>query len=577
MSKAKLFLSVSVIAMFAVGSAWASTPTGTDTVGTLHYVYTEEDLSKTDGYVNSGIAGVTYVNRMVGVAGGAAQEAEEHAAAAGAYAIAAAKSADDANGALSGKFDNKSAVKNAIVTTDANGNVAPVKIVDEGTGTYVTDVAVDEGTVMLTRGTPSIPTVNNAKLTIQKNGATVDTFTANASADKTINITVPTGSLASKNTITNTDVADNAAIAQSKIANLTTDLADKQAELEPGTNIKGAGSVSISKDEAGVITVSGTDNNTTYTAGTNVSISGANNAINVATANGSTPGVVKAGTNTTITSGAVNVATANGGNLGVVKQGTNTTITNGAVNVATASKDVHGVVKVGNNINVDEGVISVPGASESGFGVVKKANGSFGMVMTTPESAGQDGYVITAAQYKQLYNQVRMDLDGLVVTPGDKNAVWTTESDGSTIIQSPGAGLEVTDAGVLQGVESADGELGMVIKSTESYADMLNVRDGVDTNSDKDYVATTAQIRELQSEVAGVASRVQWTQGAGDNRVVTTNSDGTVSARPVGNNMVVNNGTLNVPDATASVPGVSVLGVIPSGADKSGTATIWVE
>lgn len=34
--------------------------------------------------------------------------------------------------------------------------------------------------------------VNNATLTIQKNGTTVDTFTANASSNKTINITVPT-------------------------------------------------------------------------------------------------------------------------------------------------------------------------------------------------------------------------------------------------------------------------------------------------------------------------------------------------------------------------------------------------
>lgn len=37
-----------------------------------------------------------------------------------------------------------------------------------------------------------IPTVNDATLTVQKNGTTVDTFTANASANKTINITVPT-------------------------------------------------------------------------------------------------------------------------------------------------------------------------------------------------------------------------------------------------------------------------------------------------------------------------------------------------------------------------------------------------
>lgn len=39
---------------------------------------------------------------------------------------------------------------------------------------------------------PTIPTVNNAKLTIQRNGTTVKTFTANASTDVTANIAVPT-------------------------------------------------------------------------------------------------------------------------------------------------------------------------------------------------------------------------------------------------------------------------------------------------------------------------------------------------------------------------------------------------
>ena len=40
---------------------------------------------------------------------------------------------------------------------------------------------------------PSQATVNNATLTIQKNGTTVQTFTANSATDKTANITVPTG------------------------------------------------------------------------------------------------------------------------------------------------------------------------------------------------------------------------------------------------------------------------------------------------------------------------------------------------------------------------------------------------
>ena len=46
------------------------------------------------------------------------------------------------------------------------------------------------GTAVAT--TNQIPTVNNATLTIQKNGSTVNTFTANASSNVTANITVPT-------------------------------------------------------------------------------------------------------------------------------------------------------------------------------------------------------------------------------------------------------------------------------------------------------------------------------------------------------------------------------------------------
>lgn len=40
--------------------------------------------------------------------------------------------------------------------------------------------------------TPTIPTVNDATLKIQRNGTDIDTFTANASQNKTINIVVPT-------------------------------------------------------------------------------------------------------------------------------------------------------------------------------------------------------------------------------------------------------------------------------------------------------------------------------------------------------------------------------------------------
>lgn len=40
--------------------------------------------------------------------------------------------------------------------------------------------------------TPTIPTVNDATLTIQQNGTTIDTFTANSSTNTTVNVTSPT-------------------------------------------------------------------------------------------------------------------------------------------------------------------------------------------------------------------------------------------------------------------------------------------------------------------------------------------------------------------------------------------------
>ena len=74
---------------------------------------------------------------------------------------------------------------------------------------------------------PTIPTVNNATLTIQKNGTTVKTFTANASNDVTANITVPTVN----NTLTSTSTSQALSANQGRVLNvnhnaLVTDLAN---------------------------------------------------------------------------------------------------------------------------------------------------------------------------------------------------------------------------------------------------------------------------------------------------------------------------------------------------------------
>ena len=74
-------------------------------------------------------------------------------------------------------------------TSSANGSVGYVNAVPPKDGYNTKYLRAD--------GTWQVPpdhtyTVNNATLTIQKNGTTVKTFTANASSDVTCNITVPT-------------------------------------------------------------------------------------------------------------------------------------------------------------------------------------------------------------------------------------------------------------------------------------------------------------------------------------------------------------------------------------------------
>ena len=89
------------------------------------------------------------------------------------------------------------AVKQAIDALD--GTVSG----SAGSGKTLTAFSQTDGKVSATFGNisitksqvsdfPTIPTLNDATLTIQKNGTNVATFTANASSNVTANITVPT-------------------------------------------------------------------------------------------------------------------------------------------------------------------------------------------------------------------------------------------------------------------------------------------------------------------------------------------------------------------------------------------------
>ena len=97
------------------------------------------------------------------------------------------------------------------------------------------------------------PTIGNATLTIQKNGTAVDTFTANATADKAINIAVPTDTSDLTNGagyitgITSSDVTTALGYTPYNSSNpsgyqtasdVATAIAGKQDTLVSGTNIK---------------------------------------------------------------------------------------------------------------------------------------------------------------------------------------------------------------------------------------------------------------------------------------------------------------------------------------------------
>ena len=94
------------------------------------------------------------------------------------YAVEATQITVDS--ALSTTSENP--VQNKVITSALNNKVNSSDLAEVASSGSFTDLI----------NVPVFPTVNNATLIIQKNGTTVNTFTANSNTDKTANITVPT-------------------------------------------------------------------------------------------------------------------------------------------------------------------------------------------------------------------------------------------------------------------------------------------------------------------------------------------------------------------------------------------------
>lgn len=146
----------------------------------------------TNGTISVNTNGTSADVAVTGLGSAAYTSSSDYATAAqGAKADTAVQPGNLATVATTGSYNdllNKPTIPAAQVNSDWDAVSGVAQILNKPTlATVATSGDYDD---LLNK--PTIPTVNNATLTIQKNGTTVKTFTANASSNVTANITVPT-------------------------------------------------------------------------------------------------------------------------------------------------------------------------------------------------------------------------------------------------------------------------------------------------------------------------------------------------------------------------------------------------
>ena len=170
---------------------------------------------------------------------------------------------------------------------------------------------------------PTIPTVNDATITIQRNSATVDSFTVNASQNKSINIVVPTKT----SDLTNDSNFATTAQIPTKTSSLTNDGADGTSTYVEADDLAAVASSGSYTDLSNRPTI-GNATLTIQKNGTNVQTFTANATSNK-TANITVPTKTSDLTNDSDFVSNTDYATASTG--GVVKVGSGLEITNGVL------------------------------------------------------------------------------------------------------------------------------------------------------------------------------------------------------------------------------------------------------
>ena len=112
---------------------------------------------------------------------------------------------------------------------------------------------------------PTIPTVNDAALTIQKNGVDVQTFTANASSNVTCNITVPTKTSDLTNDSNFVDTSNSAVssgITSAKVNDYDTHIADTDIHVTTADKNRWNNNTYVFRYSSTALTASSTNSNT---------------------------------------------------------------------------------------------------------------------------------------------------------------------------------------------------------------------------------------------------------------------------------------------------------------------------
>ena len=408
------------------------------------------------------------------------------------------------------------------------------------------------GSVTVTKGTDGVITVSGTD--------TVYTLPT-ATSSKLGGVKVDTAlSSSSTNPVQNK-------VVNTAISNLQTAVGGKQDTLVPDTNIKGSGSVTVTKGTDGVITVSGTD--TVYTLPTATSSTLGGVKVDTALSSSSTNPVQNkavysalSGKLSTTGTAAKATADASGNNI-VNTYATKTALSEGLVakqdtlvpdtNIkgsgsVTVTKGTDGVITVsgtdnnttytaGTNITISNGVISakdtvytLPTASADTLGGVK-VDTALSSTSTNPVQNKAVNTAISALEKDVEENTSA--IHGLQGTLEDKQATLTT-----TNVTTSGSGNVVTAVTASNGTVTVTKGTTLGSLATKSAVGSSDITDG------------GVALADLASNSVNSAKIV----------------DGSVATADIANG------------AVTAVKTTGIFGFIPSGSEgASTTATIWVE